>query len=63
MIEVSTSEYEFAHGKRPRSDGTWAFFFDRVTEPFFVNGSYSEAKRQAIKYAKERGYSRIEVGS
>ena len=46
MIEVSTSEYKFAHGKRPRSEGTWVFFFDRVTEPFFVNGSYSERKKR-----------------
>jgi hypothetical protein len=63
MIEVSTKEFKFAHGKRPRSEGTWVFFFDRVTEPFFVNGSYSEAKKAAIKFAKERGYQRIAVGS
>ena len=54
MIEVSTSEYEFAHGKRPRSEGTWVFFFDRVTEPFFVNGSYRRTSSSASKLGGQR---------
>lgn len=62
--EVSTSQYEFAHGRQPRGTGTWAFFFDRNTQAFWVpNASYSEARRQAVQAARAGGYSRVEVGS
>ena len=61
--EVSTREYEFSHGKKPRGKGPWAFFFDRMEEPFFVSGSYTHAKKVAILFAKINGYQRIEVGS
>ena len=27
-MEVSTTQYEFSHGKKPRGFGTWGFFFD-----------------------------------
>lgn len=62
---VSTTSYVFAHGKEPRGTGDWAFFFDYDrSAPFWVVGvSYSEAKKYATQVARERGVSRIEVGS
>jgi hypothetical protein len=67
MIDVSTSAYEFAHGKRPRGEGSWGFFFDGNRDvsaawwaPF---GSYSQAKAAAVAEAKRRGAVRVEVAS
>jgi hypothetical protein len=58
----STSEFQFSHGKQPRGEGYWAFFFDRDSEPQFWSGSYAEAKRQATAYAKANGKSFVRVG-
>ena len=65
MIEVSTSDYEFAHGKKPQrgEDGTWTFFVGSIPEPILISGSYAQAKRVALEYAKARGARRIAVGS
>ena len=42
------SRYIFVHGKRPSGRGVWAFQGDdgKVT---FINGTYSEAKKQALR--------------
>lgn len=68
MITVSTTQYEFAHGKMPRGRGMWAFFFDgrtNVEDAFWSNPNqlYSQALNDAKRYAAAKGYSRIEVGS
>ena len=62
-IEIKTSEYEFAHGKKPRGYGGWAFFFGNETEPFWAHGTYSEAKKMAIAMAVIKKVSVIRVGS
>ena len=65
-VRVHTTDFEFAHGRKPRGEGTWAFFFHRraTTEhAFWANGSYSEAKRQAVEYAKAHGFEDVYVGS
>lgn len=62
-IEIRTSEYVFAHGKKPRGWGSWAFFFDNVTEPYFFQGLYGNAKKMAIAFAVTKGYTVIRVGS
>lgn len=62
--EVSTAHYQFAHGRKPRGSGDWAFFFDGDAVPFWVVGvSYSEALDHAVRVARERGVSRVEVGT
>ncbi|MFH2146304.1 MAG: hypothetical protein ABII75_09820 [Candidatus Omnitrophota bacterium] len=45
------NQYIFAHSKRPSGRGTWAFKGDdgKIT---FINGLYSEAKKQALKTIK-----------
>ena len=67
MIDFSTDEYEFAHGKKPRGEGMWAFFFDRRrrpdADPVFFNGKYGDTKRQAIEHAKKNGFRSVSVGS
>lgn len=65
-VEVETHEYEFAHGKRPRGTGCWAFFFGNQTDvafAFFHSGSYGESKKAAVAEAKRRGATRVRVGS
>lgn len=62
-VEVSTAEYAFAHGRDPRGRGSWAFYFGE--EIVWIPGSmtYGEAKKEAIKLAKQRGFSFIKVAS
>lgn len=59
-FEVQTDYYEFAHGKKPKGRGYWAFEFREAggwSEPFFVSGNklYSEAKREAQVEGMRRG--------
>ena len=60
-IEISTTNYEFSHGKKPRGYGKWAFFFDGGDVPLFFTGKFSEAKRMAIAYAVGHNFSKISV--
>jgi hypothetical protein len=66
-VTVSTSAYEFAHGKRPRGTGHWAFYFrngtSEVGEMFWASGSYSAAKAAAVREAVARGASTVVVAS
>lgn len=64
-MRVESRKYEFAHGRKPRGMGNWAFIFDgEEGRAFFVNFSrYAEAKKEALAEAKRRGARRVEVGS
>jgi hypothetical protein len=62
-IEVNTTQYQFAHGSKPRGYGNWAFFFDKESEPQWYIGKFSDAKKSAIAYAVAKGHSQIAVGS
>ena len=53
--------YRFANGVIPRGRGTWAFEIGDKTE--FIYGSYSDAKKEAIKRAASLGISRVKLGS
>ncbi len=63
-IEVKTSGYEFAHGRRPRGTGTWAFQLgddDRPEHTYWHTGSYTDGKRAALRAARWRGKTSVEV--
>ena len=65
-VRVHTTDFEFAHGRKPRGEGTWAFFFDRrasVEQAFWATGSFTEAKKQAVAEAQRRGFEDVFVGS
>lgn len=67
-MTIVTSEYEFAHGRKPRGKALWAFEFTAGGErsmPWFVPGrlTYAEAKRLAVAEAKRRGALKIHVCS
>lgn len=61
--EVSTSRYEFSHGRSPRGQGSWGFFLgsSSLEDLFWANGTYSEARRAAVAEANRRGVSSVEV--
>lgn len=74
--EVSTTQFEFAHGHRPRGRGQWAFWVrphrgapDARSDLFFAPGNllYSEARELAVCRAYDLwagdSYAFIEVAS
>lgn len=60
-VRVETNKYKFAHGKLPRGTGTW--FFKIGDEEKSWSGKYTDASKQAQKYAKSKGVMSIEVMS
>lgn len=60
-VEVRTERYEWAYGKKPRGDGMWAFGDSKHEKIEFFNGTYSEAKAKAIKWAKMNNMRTIYV--
>jgi hypothetical protein len=61
-VTVDTNTFEFAHSKSPRGTGFW-FFFGPGGEEFSFSGSFAQAKKAAVKWAKENGFNQVEVGS
>jgi len=49
---VRTEQYEFAHGKKPRGYGAWAFMINGQLKSFV--GVYGEALKMAKLFARER---------
>ncbi len=65
-VEVDTSEFERAHGRRPRGPGNWAFFFGKsrdVSDAFWVTGTWRDVCSEARDEARRRGVRRVVVGS
>ena len=58
-MEVNTNQFEFSHGRKPRGRGNWGFEFRRSPNEdhltFWHMGTYSEAKRAAVREAKACG--------
>ena len=66
FIEVLTGEYQFVHGRKPRGTGQWGFNFDQnddIRRVFWYNGPFAEAKRAAIKQARQLGHTVVRVAS
>lgn len=71
-MEISTTNYEFTHGRKPRGEGCWAFQFFKAfglcggsdTIEFApAEMTYAKAKRWAIARAKEIGADRVAVAT
>jgi hypothetical protein len=60
-VEVRTTLYEFAHGKKPRGEGQWAFKIGYRT--FWSQGTYAQAKRAAQAEAASQGVGLVWVMS
>ena len=52
---VYTDRYERAYGKMPRGYGNWCFSNRKGDWNVWYFGKYSEAKKAAVKAAKEAG--------
>ncbi len=72
--EVGNTDYEFAHGKKPKGHGSWFFVVHRGGIDFGkdVEGedyiqlhqmSYGDAKKAAIKWAKSKGHTSLFVAT
>lgn len=64
-VEVSTTRYERVHGRKPRGNGLWAFYFDPVgDEPIFAPSAmnYTDAVKWASLKARNMGKKIIYVG-
>jgi hypothetical protein len=62
-IEINTNEYQFAHGKKPRGYGYWAFFFDSSHTPVFIADNWGDARKRALAYARAHQHECIRLGS
>jgi hypothetical protein len=58
---VHTSEFENSHGRAPKGRGGWLFFFEGTEEPLNFNGTFTQARRQAVAEAKRQGVENISV--
>lgn len=65
-MNIQTELYQFAHGKKPRGFGLWAFVFQLMNgekETHFISGTYGKAKKEAVEIARVIGAYRVQVGS
>lgn len=66
-VSVSTRQFEFAHGKKPRGRGCWMFDLlddqGHTVATVSHTGTYTEAKKVAVSRAKFAGCQDIELGS
>lgn len=53
-VRFNETPYRFAHGKAPRGRGSWAFSTRLAPEPFWVQGTYSEARKKARAHYAEK---------
>lgn len=72
--EVSNTDYEFTHGKKPKGQGSWFFVAHRGGINFSkdVEGedyiqlnqmSYGDAKKAAVKWARSKGHTSLFVAT
>ena len=63
--QVKTEQFEWAHGRKPRGYGMWAFELKKGQESkmIFVTANYAEARANAQRQASDFGASIIVVGA
>lgn len=71
-VEVSHTNYQYTHNKKPAGSGTWIFSHNKDpnlatgkagTDYIIHNGTYTEAKNKAKSWAKSQGHSLIHVAT
>ena len=61
-VTVNNSAFVFAHGRSPRGQGSWAFGRERntrVEECVWFNGTFAEARKQAVAWARANGVDQV----
>jgi len=61
-VQVNTREFERTHWRQPRGRGVW-FFFGPAGQTFRTNGTFTEARKAAVNWAKENGFNEVTVGT
>ncbi len=66
-VSVSTKNFEFAHGRKPRGRGCWIFDLlddqGNTVASVTHTGTYGDAKKVAVARAKFAGSTDVELGS
>lgn len=63
-IEVSTVNYQYLNGRKPRGFGRWVFELEGFPQfPIVFTGKYTEAKQYAVTQATHMGARCVIVGS
>ena len=71
-MDISTTNYEFTHGRKPRGEGFWAFRFQRDMADGTARESvefapgemtYAKAKKWAITAARVMKADRVAVAT
>jgi hypothetical protein len=65
-VTVNDSGFVFAHGRKPRGRGGWAFAFERsadCTTVTWFNGTFTKAAKQARVWAAAQGRDTVFVQS
>jgi len=63
-MRIITNTYFNSHGKAPRGFGGWMFQLESGGidfKQFYFNGSFSDAKKAAVKDARENGATAVRV--
>jgi 1,4-alpha-glucan branching enzyme len=62
-MKVHTGRFEASHGKKPRGKGIWTFelsgSFRGIPTEFQATGTYTEARKEVAKEAKDLGYTLV----
>lgn len=66
QVRVNTSEYRFSHSREPKGGRCWAFTFGMrdaktMDDYKWFDGTYAQAKKQAVAAAADLGISEIFV--
>lgn len=62
----SVRDYEFTHGSKPKGMGCWSFQLHRdggSSTEVFVNGTFTEAKKEAMRQARDLGCRVVTVNT
>lgn len=66
-VHVDDREYQFAHGKAPHGRGNWCFHLlngqGNTVADVWHNGTYTEARKEAVSRARFAGVVDVVVGS
>lgn len=54
VVNVRVEEYLLSHGSKPKGTGSWAFQLEGSPDPVWFKGTYTQAKSEAVKMAREQ---------
>jgi hypothetical protein len=61
QVEVNSSRFEFSHARAPRGVGFWWFESRDRSQQFQHQGSFAEARRAAVAWARANNVREVFV--